>query len=507
MDTEAGQSRKQTLDKDLDKLAAVGEAAGRLSRGLVAPGLALLFIALAAVSASIAGAGEPGLIVIVAAAAIAGYMAMAIGANDVTNNVSAAVGARALTIASALVIAAIFETAGALIAGQNVIATISSDIVSPAQVADAGTFVVLMLAALLAAALWVHAATWLGAPVSTTHSIVGAVVGAGAAAAGVSAVNWWVMASIATSWVVSPLAGALIAILFLYLIQAQIVYRDDKIAAARRWVPLYVGVMGGSFVTYLTALLSPGLLASPLSMPGLAVAASAAFWAIAHWTVARQSIGLENRNQSLRVLFRAPLIASAALLSFAHGANDVANAIGPLAAIVSALRHAGATAAPAWVMLIGALGISTGLLLFGPKLVRIVGDQITKLNPVRGFCIALSVALTVLIASALGMPVSSTHITVGAVFGVGFFREWYDAHSTRRRAYLAHRAERRGIAADDPNAGAKTKAPRATPPTELARRRLVRRAHVTTIVAAWLVTVPLSAALAAGLFHLFRLFG
>ena len=166
MDIKAGPARKPTLDKDLDKLADVGEAAGRLSRGLVAPGLALLFIALAAVFASVAGAGEPGVVVIVAAAAVAGYMALAIGANDVTNNVSAAVGARALTITSALVIAAIFETAGALIAGQNVIATISSDIVSQAQVGDAGLFVVLMLAALLAAALWVHIATWIGAPVS-----------------------------------------------------------------------------------------------------------------------------------------------------------------------------------------------------------------------------------------------------------------------------------------------------------------------------------------------------
>jgi len=505
MDIKAGPARKPTLDKDLDKLADVGEAAGRLSRGLVAPGLALLFIALAAVFASVAGAGEPGVVVIVAAAAVAGYMALAIGANDVTNNVSAAVGARALTITSALVIAAIFETAGALLAGQNVIATISSDIVSPAQVGDAGLFVVLMLAALLAAALWVHIATWIGAPVSTTHSIVGAVVGAGAAA-GVSAVNWWVMASIATSWVVSPVAGALIAILFLYLIQAQIVYRDDKIAAARRWVPLYIGVMGGAFLTYLAALLAPDVVSGLFAMGGLAVLTTGVFWAIAHWTIARQSVGLENRNQSLRVLFRGPLIASAALLSFAHGANDVANAIGPLAAIVSALRATEANATPVWVLMIGALGISTGLLLFGPKLVRMVGEQITKLNPVRGFCIALSVALTVLIASALGMPVSSTHITVGAVFGIGFFREWYDANSTRRMAYLARRAERRGISTEtDPEA--RSKPARATPPTELARRRLVRRAHVTTILAAWLVTVPLSAALAAGLFHLFKLLG
>src|SRR5690606_16355854 len=143
-------------------------------------------------------------------------------------------------------------------------------------------------------------------------------------------------------------------------------------------------------------------------------------------------------------LFRLPLVISAALLSFAHGANDVANAVGPLAAIVSAVRESDVEATvgiPFWVMLIGALGISIGLLLFGPKLIRMVGEQITKLNPMRAFCVALSAALTVIVASALGMPVSSTHIAVGAVFGVGFFREWYTANSRRRRAYMGRQAE------------------------------------------------------------------
>ncbi|MGB6120216.1 MAG: inorganic phosphate transporter, partial [Mesorhizobium sp.] len=439
---------KPTLDKDLDKFASVEEAASLLSRGLVAPGLALLFIALAAVLATIAGAGLPDSVMIVAATAVAGYMALAIGANDVTNNVSAAVGAKALTIGSALVIAAIFETAGALIAGRNVVETISSEIIPPHAISEPALLIVVMLSALLAAALWVHIATWIGAPVSTTHSIVGAVLGAGAAALGVDAVNWWVVGAITMSWVVSPVIGALIAIIFLYLIKSTVIYRDDKIAAARRWVPLHVAIMGGAFIAYLVEMLVPAKFAGqPAMIAGVFLPSMTVLWAILHRVIAWQSVGLENRNQSLRVLFRVPLVASAALLSFAHGANDVANAVGPLAAIVTASQQGhfeGSISAPYWVMLVGALGISVGLLLYGPKLVRMVGQQITRLNPVRGFCVAVSVAITVLFASAIGMPVSSTHIAVGAVFGVGFFREWYTANSSRRRAYLARRAAGKG---------------------------------------------------------------
>jgi inorganic phosphate transporter, PiT family len=154
---------------------------------------------------------------------------------------------------------------------------------------------------------------------------------------------------------------------------------------------------------------------------------------------------MENRNQSLRALFKMPLIFSAALLSFAHGANDVANAVGPLAAIVATVQAnevTGAVGIPLWVMAIGAVGISVGLVLFGPKLIRMVGQQITRLNPMRAFCVALAAAITVIIASALGLPISSTHTAVGAVFGVGFFREWYTANSRRRKAYLERKVDR-----------------------------------------------------------------
>jgi PiT family inorganic phosphate transporter len=497
----ATEARKQTLDKDLEKLVQVEEAASSVARGLVAPGLGLLFLALSGVVAALFVMGEPGAVVVIAAAAIGGYLALNIGANDVANNVGPAVGAKALTMGGALAIAAVFESAGALIAGADVVTTISSGIVNPTAIADKGVFIRLMLAALVSSALWINLATWIGAPVSTTHSVVGGVAGAGIAAAGFAAIDWATMGGIAASWVVSPVLGAIVATLFLAFIKENIIYRDDKIAAARLWVPILIAVMAGAFSAYLA---TKGL-KRVVAVSGLAKIG-----------IEKQAVHLENRNQSLRKLFRLPLIFSAALLSFAHGANDVSNAVGPLAAIVHAASDdpAAAVAIPLWVMVIGAFGISLGLVLFGPKLIRMVGGQITKLNPMRAFCVALSAAVTVILASWFGLPVSSTHIAVGAVFGVGFFREWYTANSPRRRAYLERKGNRaraaraQGMAAAGNGGNGDVDADADDVPVsreEIARRRLVRRAHVMTIATAWVTTVPASAILAAGVFLLLRL--
>ncbi|MBT6118127.1 MAG: inorganic phosphate transporter, partial [Rhodospirillaceae bacterium] len=224
----------------------------------------------------------------------------------------------------------------------------------------------------------------------------------------------------------------------------------------------------------------------------IAIAVFASVWLVMRPIVRRQSEGMENRNQSLRILFRIPLICSAALLSFAHGANDVANAIGPLAAILHSAEFGDVSSkavVPVWIMVIGAFGISLGLFLYGPKLVRMVGGKITKMNPMRAYCVALSAAITVIIASWLGLPVSSTHIAVGAVFGVGFFREYFTRHSRRRREMVL-RARGGEANGDDPIA-----------PEELRHRKLVRRSHFLTIVAAWVVTVPATALLAALAFY------
>jgi PiT family inorganic phosphate transporter len=484
---------KRTLDKDLDKLTQVEDASKYVSRKLVAPGIGFVFLGLAMLFAAVYVFDRPGAGLVIAAAALAAYMAMNIGANDVTNNVGAAVGARAMTMGQALVIAAIFEILGATIAGGAVVKTISSSILDASQI-PAGMLAWIMMAALMAAALWINLATWLNAPVSTTHSIVGAVIGAGVGAMGTGPVNWKVMAEITSSWVTSPLIAGVIAAGMLYFVKTTIIYRVDKIASAKRWVPVLIALMVGSFTAYMILQLEAADAFSSWTIVLLGMAAGLVGWLVARPLVHRRAEGLENRNSSLRVLFQLPLIGSAALLSFAHGANDVSNAVGPLSAIVRVtfglpLGSYAVAGPPLWVMLIGAFGISVGLLLFGPRLIRLVGEQITKLNPMRAYCVAMATAFTVIVASWFGLPVSTTHIAVGAVFGVGFFREWYTRNSKRRIEYMRRKAEVWMIEEpDDPNT------------YEVRRRRLVRRSHFMTIIAAWVITVPASATLAAVLY-------
>ena len=476
-----------TVDKDLNKISQVEYATAYISRPLVAPGVALAFMVMAGLAAALLFGTTPVNMVVIAAAVIGAYMAINIGANDVANNMGPAVGANALSMGGAIAIAAIFESAGALVAGGDVVSTISKGIIDPTSVAETRAFIWAMMAALLSAALWINLATWVGAPVSTTHSVVGGVMGAGIAAAGLGAVNWPTMGAIAASWVISPVLGGVIAAAFLALIKSQILYQEDKIAAARRWVPILVAIMAGAFAAYLALKGLKKVL--PITMQGallIGLALGLVTYVVTRPLIARKSRGMENRNKSVKVLFSIPLVLSAALLSFAHGTNDVANAVGPLAAIVHASDMGGVAdqvAIPVWVMVIGAFGISFGLFLFGPKLIRMVGGQITKLNPMRAYCVALSAAITVILASWLGLPVSSTHIAVGAVFGVGFFREW---HMARRRQMLNN-------ARPDPMRIA---------PEERRRRKLVRRSHFLTIIAAWVITVPTAALMSSAIFVL-----
>ena len=477
----------ETLDRDLDRYSNLEVATAYVSRPMVGTGIALVFVVLAGIAAMLFLDQSSNSAIVVIAACLGAYMALNIGANDVANNMGPAVGANALTMGGAIAIAVIFESAGALLAGGDVVSTIAKGIIAPESMGTAPVFIWAMMAALLSAALWVNLATWIGAPVSTTHSVVGGVMGAGIAAAGFGAVNWSTMSGIAASWVISPVLGGGVAAAFLWLIKSRIVYREDKIASARVWVPILVGIMAGTFTAYL-ALKGLNKVFDISMMAALLIGAvmGVAVWAVMIPVIRKQSEGLENRNKSLKVLFGIPLVVSAALLSFAHGANDVANAVGPLAAIVHASESGdflGAVNIPVWVMVIGAFGISFGLFLFGPKLIRMVGGQITKLNPMRAYCVALSAAITVIVASWLGLPVSSTHIAVGGVFGVGFFREW-DAERRIRKARIAM-PERTKFA-----------------PEERRRRKLVRRSHFMTIIAAWIITVPAAALLSGGLFLL-----
>ncbi len=514
--------------KSIDKLERATDS-GR--RELFRVGTALLFIICIMLYISMKGLGGSGNMVLVVAAMIGGYMAMNIGANDVANNVGPAVGSKALTLTGAIVIAVIFEAGGALIAGGDVVSTIKKGIIDPSLIQDADTFIWLMLAALLAGAVWLNVATALGAPVSTTHSIVGGVLGAGIAAGGVGIANWSKMGAIASSWIISPVLGGLIAAAFLYLIKRTITYQDNMLVAAKRMVPILAASMVWAFSTYL---ILKGLKKIWRVEFGMALAIGLGFAVVVYVLirplVAKAANKLENNKQSVNALFTLPLICAAALLSFAHGANDVANAVGPLAAIADAIVHGGVVAKatiPIWVMMVGAVGIAIGLALYGPKLIKTVGSEITELDKMRAFCIAMAAAITVIIATQMGLPVSSTHIAVGGIFGVGFLREFIKTSYAKMVAEIIEHHED-----DDPEAveaflikfkranldeksrmlkQLKNKSSDAHLTKKerkglrkVYRHELVKRSALVKIAAAWVVTVPASGLLAAMIYYMIR---
>jgi len=475
---------------------------------------------------------------LVLAALFGAYMAMNIGANDVANNVGPAVGAGALSIGGAIVIASIFEAGGALIAGGDVVGTIKKGIIDPAAFGgDPMLFVYAMSAALLAAALWLNLATWLKAPVSTTHSIVGGVLGGGIAAGGFAIVSWGTMGKIAASWVISPVLGGVIAAIFLYVIKSQILYKEDTIRAAKKVVPVLVAIMATAFLTYLTL---KGLkhvwkdLTEVLSFlpqtkkPTFGVAlifgiigGIATFLFVKPRVIARVS-GMEGSRADINLLFTIPLIFAAAMLSFAHGANDVANAVGPLAAVNDALSNLAISkkaSIPLWVMVTGGIGISIGLALFGPRLIKTVGSEITELDQMRAFSIMMAAAITVVIASQLGLPVSSTHIAVGAVFGVGFLREWLDSKEMGVKQQKLQeevnkletlKADLNACTNEDPAKklalieAHKAQKKKVKKIKKALRENYVKRGMVKKIVAAWVITVPAAAVLSAIIFFVLK---
>ncbi|VAW58550.1 Probable low-affinity inorganic phosphate transporter [hydrothermal vent metagenome] len=468
---------------------------------------------------------------LVAAAMIGGYMAMNIGANDVANNVGPAVGSKALTLTGAIIIAAIFEASGALIAGGDVVSTIKKGIIDPALITDPSMFIWLMMAALLAAALWLNLATAFGAPVSTTHSIVGGVLGAGIAAGGIEIANWVKMSQIAASWIISPVLGGLIAAFFLYLIKRTITYKPDMSQAAKKMVPILVGVMAWAFATYL---MLKGLKKiwklDFFTAAGIGLAIAIVIFFIVRPMVASAAQAISNDKSGVNKLFTIPLVFAAALLSFAHGANDVANAIGPLAAINDAIMHGGVVkkaAIPTWVMMIGALGIALGLALYGPKLIRTVGSEITELDQMRAFSIAMAASITVIIASQLGLPVSSTHIAVGGIFGVGFLREYLKtSYSKMIEEIKEHHQEQDEDVIETflmefkkasiiekkkmlkqlkkHSAKAELSKQERKQLRKVYRHELVKRSQLFKIAAAWVITVPASGLMAAVLYFTIR---
>jgi inorganic phosphate transporter, PiT family len=494
---------KPSLDKDLKKLGQLQRATGTLARSLAAPGLLAIFLAGSVAAASLALGDSLHTTLVIFASVFAAYLALNIGANDVANNMGPAVGSRVLSMAGAIAIAAVAEAAGAVLAGGDVVSTVAKDLIVKDHGLATDHFMEMMMAALLAAGLWLHLATYLGAPVSTTHSIVGAVMGSASMAAGFGAVNWAVMGKIAASWVISPICGGLVAAMLLGLVKWLVLFREDRVSAAKRWVPIFVALMTGVFAIYM---LSKGL--SRIWKPDTATvwAFGVGFFILGFLTarplVARRAAVIANTRKDVAGCFNAPLILAVGLLSFAHGANDVANAVGPLAAIVSVASTeadvSGQVALPIWILAIGAFGIALGLALFGPRLIRTVGEQITKMDPIRAYCVALSAAVTVLVASAMGLPVSSTHIAIGAVFGVGYLREILTNRGVPNPA-----VKPRSVFLE-PSQLNRTAEDAVRNYTKREKRRLVRRQHVYGIAAAWIVTVPAAALLAAVLYASMR---
>jgi PiT family inorganic phosphate transporter len=361
------------------------------------------------------------------------YMTWGIGANDVANVMGTSVGSGAITVTTAIVIAGIFEFLGAALAGGHVTKTIRKGIIDPSPIVNNPEILVLgMLAALLAAAVWLMTASIRGWPVSTTHAIVGAVVGFAIAGIGFDAVSWVKIGQIAASWVISPLLGGTLAFILMISIRRLILNTDNPFQSAKRWGPAYVFLVGFviSLVTMFKGLKHLNLeLSVPMSfllatLIGLAIAGVG--MVLINRVKVDKTMDKEYHFASVEKVFVPMMLFTACAMAFAHGSNDVANGVGPLAAVYGLVESGGEVAQtselPIWILLLGGVGIVIGLATFGYRVMRTIGTRITELTPTRGFCATMAAAATVVLASRTGMPVSTTHIAVGAVMGVGLAR-------------------------------------------------------------------------------------
>lgn len=459
----------QTLDKDLDRISHTEIAQMYAFRPVWRLGLSVLGLVGALMLVLALSGAAPGLLAVGSGLVVAAWLGMAIGANDVANSLGPAVGAGAVRLVPGLALVAAAGIAGAVLAGGAVSARLAGGIVELAPLADGTRASMAMLAALVGAASWITLATGIGLPVSTSHSIVGGITGAGAVTLGMGGVAWGTVAMIASVWIATPVLAGGFAAGLLVLLRTRVVDAPDRGAAALRWFPAMVALMCGMFAAYVALLLGQ----TP-SQPWIELAAAAAATAVGFLLTRRRvlrELAHRPRKPSIKRMLRPALLTGVVILGFAHGANDVGNIAGPLSVILQGHGGPAIGLVPPLVLLGGGLAIATGTLFFGRRLVNMVGSGITKLNAGRAFCVSLATAVTVLGASHLGLPVSTTHVAVGGVFGVGFAREWLDRRRNRR--------------------------PEAMPAEETQRRVLVRRSHVMTITLAWLVTLPITASLGA----------
>lgn len=376
---------------------------------------------------------EYGQVFIILAIIFGIFMAWGVGANDVANAMATSVGSKALTIRQAIIIAAVFEFAGAVLAGGQVTETIRKGMIDTSLLAGTPELLIYgMLASLLAAGIWLMVATRFGWPVSTTHTIVGAIVGFAAVGIGVDAVKWSKISSIVMSWVVSPLLAGVIAYALFMNVQRLIINTVNPLENAKRYVPFYIFLVGFiiSLVTLMKGMKHVGIKFDMEINVLIAIAIGAVVMAVSIAVIRRMRFDPEADRDfhftNVEKIFGVLMMVTACAMAFAHGSNDVANAIGPVAAVVSVVEHGGAiaqkSALPMWILLLGGAGIVLGLVTYGHKVIATVGSNITELTPSRGFAATLAAAITVVFASATGLPISTTHTLVGAVLGVGLAR-------------------------------------------------------------------------------------
>jgi PiT family inorganic phosphate transporter len=374
-----------------------------------------------------------GLILIVLAAVFGFVMAWGIGANDVANAMGTSVGARAITLKQAILIAMVFEFAGAYLAGGEVTSTIRKGIIDAGYFIDTPDYLVLgMIGSLLAAGIWLAVASFYGWPVSTTHSIIGAIVGFTAVGVSVDAVQWIKIGGIVGSWVVTPAISGLIAILIFLSAKKLIFDRATPLVYAIKYVPIYMGLAGFimALVTIKKGLKHVGLGLTPEMGYAVAVSIGIAVGIIGMLVIKRlhteKALTYDEQQSSIERVFAVLMVLTACCMAFAHGSNDVANAIGPLAAVVSVVSNGGEITTDAalawWILPLGGIGIVAGLALFGHRVMKTIGQGITHLTPSKGFAAELAAATTVLIASGTGLPISTTQTLVGAVLGVGIIQ-------------------------------------------------------------------------------------
>lgn len=373
--------------------------------------------------------------VVLACSVVAGFlMAFSLGANDVANSMAAAVGSKAISIRQAVVIAAVLNCAGSIFLGSHVAATVATGIIDSSQIENHYLLMIGMLAALLSSGLWVLIATMTGLPVSSTHSIVGGIIGLGLAIGGPGAVEWGVLTGIFLAWLISPFFGAMIAYLVFVHIRKTILYSRDMLAAAKRWAPMWMGltviliVLSLIFKTPFGKKLEfnwiHGVIIA-IAIMGLFISANKFIWPKFFAKPKKNASADRTPPEQVEELFRRMQMGTACYVALSQGANDVANAIGPVAAIYIIAKHNQLLAAvdiPLWLLIMGGFGIALGIMALGHKVMGTVGERITEMNNSRGFSVAFGAATTVLLASNLGMPVSTTHASVGSVVGVGLAR-------------------------------------------------------------------------------------